>query len=48
VYVTNDIDEAYLNHLKLCRSDAMKKQIVDVDDNEGEADEIDVDVQEVF
>lgn len=47
-YVTNDIDEAYLNNLKLCRSDAAKKQVVDVDASEEETDEVDVDIQEVL
>ena len=42
-YVTNDIDEAYLDNLKLCRSDAIKKQIIDVDINDNN-----VDVQEVL
>lgn len=42
-YVTNDIDEAYLDNLKLCRSDAMKKQVIDVDINDNK-----IDVQEVL
>lgn len=47
-YVTNDIDEAYLDNLKLCRSDAMKKQMVDVDASDEEINEVDVDMQEVL
>jgi len=47
-YVTNDIDEAYLDNLRLCRSDAMKKQMVDVDSSDEETDEVDVDIQEVL
>jgi len=42
-YVTNDIDEAYLDNLRVIRNDAAKKQVVDVDINDDE-----VDVQEVL